>query len=261
MCQSCCSWCQSWTPKPLLRSGGLAAWAPGVQLCAIKLLCWQEESPDKNTEHQRSCLGISIDVRGSGRHPAAFVSAMRAPRARSCVCWFACGAERSRVWGLCAPPAQAVSPRWSLPQPCMGTLWCFNRSGGRQIHSAQTLSRRASQDTAERGRSRRAVRPLSAGRKETFYREAVRSHRAPVCRGGTESCLLSEQAWRRFAHWGDEQSLVSLFCLWAGRSQLCCIGLPFNLCSDKTLEQRFRPFFVSFSPTQQQQVIQLLCAI
>lgn len=41
-----------------------------------------------------------------------------------------------------------------------------------------------------RVRSTHAARPLRAGRKETFYRDPVISHKAVVSRGGTESCLI-----------------------------------------------------------------------
>lgn len=179
-------------------SWALAAWPLAQNCVQLNSLCWQEKSPDKNTEHQkpRGPGWPSTDVRGSGRHHPfclflargflVFVGLLlRQKRAGGglsvCPTW----ADQHSCSG-CVPKvifSPAMHSTWEIP-------WCFNTARVRQIRSARTLSRRASQDTAERVRSRHAVRPLSVGRKEAFYREAVMSHKAAVSRGGTESCLV-----------------------------------------------------------------------
>lgn len=187
---------------PLPHSWGLAAWPLACNCVQLNSLCWQEKSPDKNTEHQKPWgPGWPLVLKwGSCSHHAfslflawgflvfvpVFVGLLlrqkRAGKGLSlCPTWadqLSCSGCVSKV--ISSP---AVHSTWE-------TLWCINTARVRQIHSAQTLSRRASQDTAERVRSRHAVRPLSAGSKESFYREAVMSHKAPVSRGGTESCLV-----------------------------------------------------------------------
>lgn len=173
--------------------------APGTKLCAIKLTVLAREEPRQEyraPKTSRSWLAISTDVRGSGRHHPfclflawgflVFVGLLlRQKRAGGglsvCPTW----ADQHSCSG-CVPKvifSPAMHSTWEIP-------WCFNTARVRQIRSARTLSRRASQDTAERVRSRHAVRPLSVGRKEAFYREAVMSHKAAVSRGGTESCSV-----------------------------------------------------------------------
>lgn len=172
---------------------GIGSMAPGMELCAFKLTVLTREEP---TEEYRA-----PKPRGPGWPLALMWGALGDTTCPLCL-WH----EGSLCLFMCLLVWVSVCPTWADQDSSAGCvsqvisspakhstwklLWCFSTARGRQVHSAQTLGRRAIQNTAERGRSRHAVRPLSAGRKETFSREAVMSNKAVVSRGGTESCSI-----------------------------------------------------------------------
>lgn len=132
--------------------------APGTKLCAIKLTVLAREEPRQEyraPKTSRSWLAISTDVRGSGRHHPfclflargflVFVGLLlRQKRAGGGLSMCPTWADQHSCSG-CVPKvifSPAMHSTWEIP-------WCFNTARVRQIRSARTLSRRASQDTAE----------------------------------------------------------------------------------------------------------------
>lgn len=204
---------------------GIGSMVPGMQLCAIKLTVLAREEPRleyRVPTTSRSWLDINIDVRGSGRHlPFSLFL----------------------VWGFLVfihlllrqkGPGEGLSlcPTWTDQHSCSGCvskvisspavhfmreiLWCFNTARGRQSHSAQP-EQEGKPGFCWESQKQTCCQTPECRKERAFLREAVMSHTACLQRWHWElRAALEEVCPVRI--WTE--GLVSLFALWAGRSEL-----------------------------------------
>lgn len=153
---------------------------------------------------RRSWTAISIDVCRSGRHhPFCLFLVLEffvfAHLVGWLVGWFLRQKTAERGLSVCltwACPALWLRPYlqddvFHQPASHTGNILVHKHSlCGTDSLSTDPAAEGQTRILLRRVRSRHAARPLRVGRKETFYRDPVISHKAVVSRGGTERCLI-----------------------------------------------------------------------